>query len=159
MKAIVQRVSEASVTVSGQVVGQIQKGLCVLVGIGREDTDKDVEFIARKLLNLRLFQHPESGKSWDRNVVQIEGGVLLISQFTLCHVLKGNKPDFHNAMTGESARVLFDELTERMRRQYVSDRIATGQFGAYMDVRIANDGPVTISLDSRDSIASADTTH
>mmetsp|Transcript_42013 Transcript_42013/g.48726 ORF Transcript_42013/g.48726 Transcript_42013/m.48726 type:complete len:166 (+) Transcript_42013:62-559(+) len=150
MKVIVQRVSEASVSVSGHLVGQIHKGLCVLVGIGNDDTSKDVEYISRKLLNVRLFPHPETKKSWDKNVVQIDGGILLISQFTLCHVFKGNKPDFHNAMPGESAKALFDELTERMRRQYISERIATGQFGSYMDVRIANDGPVTVSFDSRD---------
>lgn len=149
MKLVVQRVSAASVTVGGDVVGEIQKGLCVLVGIARDDTSTDVEHVARRLLGLRLFPNTESGKQWDANVTDINGGVLLISQFTLCHVLKGNKPDFHNAMSGAEAKQLFDHLVASIRNQHKNLPVATGTFGAYMNVHIENDGPVTIQLDTK----------
>ena len=167
MRLVLQRVTSASVTVEGQVVGAIGRGVCVLVGITDTDTSSDVEFAARKILNTRLWpsslrttapsqqSKPDAPvKQWDAAVVDIQGGgVLLVSQFTLCHVLKGNKPDFHKAMKTEPAKKLFDALVTQVKQGFTgvsSDNapVATGMFGAYMDVQIANDGPVTLVIDS-----------
>lgn len=122
----------------------------MLVGISKDDTAVDMEYAMRKILSVRLFPNPDNGKQWDKNVVDIDGGVLLVSQFTLCHVLKGNKPDFHNAMATKEALEMFNTMVENMRKTYLPERIATGQFGAYMDIKLANDGPVTLSLNSRE---------
>jgi D-aminoacyl-tRNA deacylase len=149
MKLVLQRVTSASVSVADEIVGQIQRGLCVLVGISRDDTAEDLDYAMRKILSVRLFPDPDTGKLWHKNVVDIDGSVLLISQFTLCHVLKGNKPDFHNAMTTKEANDLFHHMVNQMRSTIGHDRIATGSFGAYMNVHIANDGPVTLHIDSR----------
>jgi D-tyrosyl-tRNA(Tyr) deacylase len=150
MRAIIQRVGAAAVTVGGSTVGAIDRGLCVLVGIANGDTDSDLEYIAKKLLAIRLFPDA-NGKNWTKSVVDIEGSLLLVSQFTLCHVLKGNKPDFHNAMNGAESRPMFDKLVMTIQKAYRTDRVATGAFGEHMQVNIVNDGPVTITLDSRES--------
>ncbi|KAJ9450389.1 D-tyrosyl-tRNA(Tyr) deacylase [Diplonema papillatum] len=147
MRGVVQRVTSASVTVEGAVVGSVGKGLCVLVGISTTDTPAMIPWMAKKLLNLRLFEGG-GGKNWAKNVVDVDGEILLVSQFTLCHVLKGSKPDFHNAMPGSQSQPFFDELVAALRKAYRPDRIATGSFGAYMDVDIRNDGPVTLVLDA-----------
>jgi D-tyrosyl-tRNA(Tyr) deacylase len=150
MKIVVQRVLQASVTVGGASVGAIDRGICALIGISHDDTDKDVEFAVRKLLQLRLWPNPETKKSWDKSVMDINGGLLLVSQFTLCHVLKGNKPDFHNAMKGPEAKVIFDQLVEAVRKGHTQPALVqTGAFGEHMNVSIVNDGPVTIQLNSR----------
>lgn len=150
MKLVIQRVTSASVTVGENVVGRIGKGLCVLVGIAHNDTPTDMEYAIRKILKVRLFSDCTTGKHWTKNVTEIDGEVLLVSQFTLCHVLKGNKPDFHNAMTTKEAQQFFDNLTIELRAAYQTQRISTGQFGAYMDVQISNDGPVTLFLNSQE---------
>ena len=149
MRAIIQRVATASVSVGEKPVSAIGHGLCVLIGIFDGDTDKDLEYIVRKLLNIRLFDSQE-GKGWTRNVTEVDGSLLLVSQFTLCHVLKGNKPDFHNAMKGSDSKPMFDQLVAACAAGYKPNKIATGAFGEYMHVSIVNDGPVTITLDSRE---------
>ncbi len=150
MRIVVQRVLQAGVTVGGNSVGAIEHGICALVGIAHDDTDKDLEYAVRKLLQLRLFANPDTKKGWDKNVMEVNGGVLLVSQFTLCHVLKGNKPDFHLAMSGPQAKVLFDQLVEMIRKTHPDPlKVQTGAFGEYMQVSIINDGPVTIQLNSR----------
>jgi D-tyrosyl-tRNA(Tyr) deacylase len=150
MRIVVQRVLRAGVTVGETTVGAIGHGICALVGIAHDDTEKDVEYAVRKLLQLRIFPNPENKKGWDKNVMDVSGGVLLVSQFTLCHVLKGNKPDFHNAMSGPEAKILFDKLVESVRKAHPDpSKIQTGAFGEYMNVSIVNDGPVTIQLNSR----------
>ncbi|RNE98020.1 D-tyrosyl-tRNA deacylase [Trypanosoma conorhini] len=149
MRAVVQRVLSGSVTVGDEVVGAVGRGVAVLVGVHRDDTVDDVNYIARKLLALRIWPSEDGAKTWDRCVRQVGGGILLISQFTLMHVLKGNKPDFHLAMGPEGASEMFQRLRDALAREYAEDRIATGRFQAYMRVNLVNDGPVTIVLDSR----------
>nr|CAD7198257.1 unnamed protein product [Timema douglasi]CAD7404749.1 unnamed protein product [Timema poppensis] len=148
MKAIIQRVVQASVSVEDELINSIGKGLCVLIGISRDDTKKDMEYIARKLLNLRLFEN-EEGKKWDVSVKDKRLEILCISQFTLYSVLKGNKPDFHNAMSGDTSEQFYNEFLALLRSQYQPDLVKDGKFGAYMQVLIQNDGPVTVELESQ----------
>ncbi|CAL8331066.1 unnamed protein product [Merluccius merluccius] len=147
MKAIIQRVTAASVAVGGEQVSAIGRGLCVLLGISVEDTQKDVDYIVRKILNLRLFED-ENGRAWSKSVVDRGFEVLCVSQFTLQCVLKGNKPDFHAAMPAELAQPFYSHLLESMRCAYKPELIKDGEFGAKMQVNIQNDGPVTIELTS-----------
>jgi D-tyrosyl-tRNA(Tyr) deacylase len=149
MKAVIQRVMKASVCVAGEVVGSIQNGLCVLIGISKDDTDKDLEFIVRKILNIRLFKESEESAKWDKSVVDKDFEVLCISQFTLQAVLKGNKPDFHQAMMADKSKEFYDRFLDTIGKMYKKEKIQNGQFGAYMQVSIQNDGPVTILLDSK----------
>ncbi|KAI4371031.1 hypothetical protein MLD38_019308 [Melastoma candidum] len=148
MRAVVQRVSSASVEVEGRVVSQIGPGLLVLVGIHESDTESDADYICRKVLNMRLFTNESSGRGWDRNVMQKDFEVLLVSQFTLYGFLKGNKPDFHLAMPPQQARPFYDSLVERFGKAYKKEAIKDGVFGAMMNVSLVNDGPVTMQLDS-----------
>ncbi|XP_030638559.1 D-aminoacyl-tRNA deacylase 1 [Chanos chanos] len=147
MKAIIQRVTKASVTVGEEQISSIGRGLCVLLGISVEDTQKDAEYIVRKILNLRVFED-ENGRAWSRSVMDKELEVLCVSQFTLQCILKGNKPDFHTAMPAEMAQPFYNSILEQMRNTYKPELIKDGQFGAYMQVHIQNDGPVTIELES-----------
>ena len=145
MKAVVQRVKSASVTVDGEVKGSISQGLMVLVGIGRDDTVKDAEWIADKIVNLRIFE-TEEGKM-DKSLLDIGGELLLVSQFTLygdCR--KGRRPSFSDAMEADKARAFFEKFVEIARTKVA--RVETGVFQAMMDVALINDGPVTLLLDS-----------
>uniref|UniRef100_A0A182P2J1 D-aminoacyl-tRNA deacylase n=1 Tax=Anopheles epiroticus TaxID=199890 RepID=A0A182P2J1_9DIPT len=146
MKAIIQRVASAKVTVGDELVSSIGRGLCVLVGISAEDNANDVEWMARKLLNLRLFE--ESGKRWMASVMDLQLEILCVSQFTLYHRLKGNRPDFSRAMQGPDAQQLYESLLQRMRNEYATERILDGRFGAMMQVHVVNDGPVTLEIES-----------
>eukprot|EP01004_Peranema_trichophorum_P009756 NODE_8504_length_672_cov_29.136612_g7880_i0.p1 GENE.NODE_8504_length_672_cov_29.136612_g7880_i0~~NODE_8504_length_672_cov_29.136612_g7880_i0.p1 ORF type:complete len:181 (-),score=40.92 NODE_8504_length_672_cov_29.136612_g7880_i0:68-610(-) len=149
MRGVLQRVAAASVTLrdTKALVSEIQTGICVLVGIGREDTIEEAKWLSNKILSLRVFSN-EEGKGWSKSVVDIQGEVLLVSQFTLLHVLKGNKPDFHNAMGGPMALDLFNEVVRLTRSKYISDKVKVGSFGEHMMLSIVNDGPVTLTLDS-----------
>ncbi|XP_013112848.1 D-aminoacyl-tRNA deacylase [Stomoxys calcitrans] len=147
MKAIVQRVTSAKVTVSEELVSSIGRGLCVLVGITHSDTEKDAEYLSRKLLSLRLFED-SAGKRWQKSVQDEKLEIMCVSQFTLYHRLKGNKPDFHLAMQGEQAQQLYQTFLKRLGQTYDAEKIKDGKFGAYMQVHIQNDGPVTIELES-----------
>lgn len=147
MKAVVQRVTRASVTVGGEQISAIGRGICVLLGISMEDTQKELEHMVRKILNLRVFED-ESGKHWSKSVMDKEYEVLCVSQFTLQCVLKGNKPDFHLAMPTEQAESFYNSFLEQLRKSYRPELIRDGKFGAYMQVHIQNDGPVTIELES-----------
>ncbi|KDR16783.1 D-tyrosyl-tRNA(Tyr) deacylase 1 [Zootermopsis nevadensis] len=122
MKAVVQRVIKANVTVEGEVISSIGKGLCVLIGISKDDTKKDMEYIARKLLSIRLFEN-DQGKKWHLSVKDKGYEILCISQFTLYHVLKGNKLDFHNAMAAEKSEAYYKEFLDLIRVQYQADLI------------------------------------
>lgn len=143
--------SSASVEVEGEVVGSIGKGLLVLVGIGREDTETDAEFIIQKMAKMRLFTHPETNRPWDLSVIDAGGSILCVSQFTLFGRLKGNKPDFSRAKAPQEAKEMYDSFLGKLRR-VVGDpgRVQDGKFGAMMDVKLVNDGPVTFTLDSQD---------
>lgn len=151
MKAVIQRVLKASVTVSEELVGSIQQGLCVLIGISRDDTDKDMEFIAKKLLSLKLFDSTD-GKAWSNSVVDSDFEVLCVSQFTLqARTSKGAKPDFHLAMFADKSEDFYNKFLDLMKSKYKADKIQNGKFGANMQVHIQNDGPVTIIIDSNES--------
>jgi D-tyrosyl-tRNA(Tyr) deacylase len=145
MRVVVQRSKEASVTVAGEVVGQIEHGLVLLVGITHEDTEKEVEFVADKVAHLRIFED-EEGKM-NHSVLETGGQILSISQFTLygdCR--KGRRPNFMAAARPEQAEPLYHLFNEKLREKGL--RVETGRFGAMMDVRLVNNGPVTLIVES-----------
>lgn len=147
MRSVVQRVTRAQVTVAGEVVGAIEQGLCVLVGAGDGDGDADVAYTVDKLVNLRIFADAD-GKM-NRSVLDLGGGVLLISQFTLFgDARKGRRPAFTGALEPVMAQQRYDQVVAGVRAAGVA-RVATGVFRADMAVELVNDGPVTILLDSR----------
>lgn len=145
MKAVVQRVSQARVVVAGEEVGAIGLGLLVLVGVAHGDGDGDLQWLANKLIGLRIFSD-EAGKM-SRSLRDVGGSALLVSQFTLCaDVTKGTRPSFAKAMEPEAAATLFNRLVAGVAE---SVPVQTGRFGAHMEVGLTNDGPVTLWLDSR----------
>lgn len=147
MRAVVQRVSRASVTVEGEVVGAIEAGLLVLLGAGAGDAPADLAYLVDKLVNLRIFSD-EAGKM-NRSVLDCGGGVLVVSQFTLYgDARRGRRPAFTDALEPVAARALYEQSLEALRQAGVT-RVAAGVFGADMKVELVNDGPVTILLDSR----------
>jgi len=147
MRAIIQRVTKASVTVNEELISSIGRGICVLVGISKDDTEKDIEYIVRKILNVRIWDD-EKGKRWQYSASQQKLEILCVSQFTLYHVLKGNSPDFHNAMTASSSEDFFQKFITALKTAYTPELVKEGKFGHYMQVNLQNDGPVTIQLDS-----------
>jgi D-tyrosyl-tRNA(Tyr) deacylase len=150
MKVVLQRVKEASVVVGGDVVGRINRGLCLLVGVEKGDGDEDVRFLAKKIFELRIF--PDENGKMNLAVGDISGGILAISQFTLAGSLrKGRRPSFDKAEEPERAEKLFGALVDRLQEYGV--RVETGIFAAMMDVCLVNDGPVTFVLESRKASA------
>lgn len=146
MRAVAQRVSEASVVVDGEIVGAIDRGLLVYLGAGQGDADADVELMANKLAGLRIF--PDDEGKMSRSVEEIGGAILVVSQFTLFgDVRKGRRPSFTDAAPPEEAELLYERVVERLRARGL--RVQTGRFRATMDVRSRVDGPVTILVDSR----------
>ena len=147
MRAIIQRVSSASVQIEGKIKGQIQTGLLVLLGIENEDTIKDMEWLVKKIIQLRIFSD-EEGKM-NLSIQDINGDILLISQFTLfASTKKGNRPSFIRSAKPEIANPLYEQFiieTEKV----LCKKIQTGIFGADMQVALVNDGPVTIHIDSK----------
>ncbi len=145
MRVVIQRVKASSVTVEGVTVGQIGRGLNLLVGIAPTDTDTEVDWMVRKVLSLRLF--PSEGQDrWDLSVSEIQGELLVVSQFTLygdCQ--KGRRPSFDDAAPPDQAKALFDRFVAKLSESGL--RVETGRFGAMMQVAIANDGPVTLILE------------
>ena len=143
VRAVLQRVSAASVTVDDEVTGRIGEGILVLLGAGRGDDDAAVEWILRKTLELRIF--PDEGGRMNRSLIDVGGALLVVSQFTLygdCR--KGRRPSFASAMAPDDARRLYDRFVARAREEGVE--VATGRFGAMMDVSLTNEGPVTFWL-------------
>ncbi|MCE4993889.1 D-aminoacyl-tRNA deacylase [Staphylococcus xylosus] len=146
MRIVVQRVSEASVS-NDSIENKINKGYCLLVGVGKTSTEADIATLAKKILNARLFED-EDGKL-NLNLQQIGGEILSISQFTLyADVRKGNRPGFTQSMPPERANELYEKLNETLRSYGIN--VLTGEFGTDMLVNIANDGPVTIIYESQD---------
>ncbi|HUC06570.1 MAG TPA: D-aminoacyl-tRNA deacylase [Solirubrobacterales bacterium] len=146
MRAVVQRVSEASVTVEGKVVGQIQAGLCALVGVAEGDTEADAQWLAAKVIELRIFED-EQGKM-NRSLVDTKGGLLAISQFTLLgDARQGRRPGFSAAALPDVAQPLYARFCAIARAAGVA--VAEGIFRATMTVKIVNEGPVTLLLDSK----------
>ncbi len=147
MRFVIQRVSEASVTIEGNICGSIGRGFMVLIGVSSDDTKDNADRLIRKMLGLRIFEDSE-GKT-NLSLDSVGGGLLLVSQFTLyADCRKGNRPSFINAGAPEHAEALYDYIVSECRRQKPEMRIETGSFGADMKVHIENDGPFTIILDS-----------
>jgi len=149
VKALLQRVTGASVSVAGEVVGKIGRGLVVFVGVANEDTEKDAQYLAQKIVNLRIFAD-EEGK-FNLSALDIKGELLLVSQFTLlADTRKGRRPSFVEAAPPAQAEELFNYFVEQASAPGL--KVETGRFQQYMQVEIHNDGPVTILLDSREKI-------
>ena len=147
MKALLQRVDRAGVSFDGNITGEIGKGLCVFLGVVHEDTDKDVKWLADKIVNLRIFEDV-SGKM-NRSVIDENGEVLVVSQFTLCgDCKKGRRPSWTNAAEPTFANSMYEKFVNEIETKGV--RTETGVFLAHMKVEICNDGPVTLMIDSRE---------
>jgi D-tyrosyl-tRNA(Tyr) deacylase len=146
MRAVVQRVRSASVTVDGAIVGRIGPGLLVFVGVGQDDGPEDVQYIASKIRELRIF--PDDHGRMNRSVVETAGSVLLVSQFTLqADCRKGRRPSLDGAAPPALAKALYSDVVRSLADAGLE--VATGIFQAHMDVELVNDGPVTMLLDSR----------
>jgi D-tyrosyl-tRNA(Tyr) deacylase len=147
MITIVQRVSEARVTVAGEIVGSIGPGLLALAAVVKTDTDRDIAWTAAKLSAMRVFRSTDGTKHFDRDVKEIGGAILLVSNFTVsAATTKGRRPSLDRAAEPAVAQAMFDKLVQAVRAQQVP--VQTGQFGASMQVGLTNDGPVTFILDS-----------
>ena len=146
MKAVFQRVTEASVTVEGTQIAEIDHGVLLLVGVCDGDTEQEAQVMAKKVAELRVFC--DENDKMNLSVLDVGGSVLAVSQFTLCaSTARGRRPDFFGAARPEVAKPLFDYFVECLRQNGVAD-VQTGEFGADMKVRLLNDGPVTILLDT-----------
>ena len=147
MRVCVQRVSEASVKVDGEIIGQIDRGLMILLGIEAEDDQNDIDWLVQKLTNLRIF-NDEEGKM-NHSVLDVQGDFLVISQFTLhASTKKGNRPSYIKAARPEQAIPLYEKFVETLKLKS-NRKVETGEFGADMKVSLVNDGPVTIWMDSK----------
>ena len=147
MRIVIQRVSEASVTIDQQVAGEIQTGLLVLLGIEDADGQEDIDWLVKKLVNLRIF--PDENGVMNTSVKDVDGDVLLISQFTLhASTKKGNRPSYIKAARPEIAIPMYEAFIKSLEMS-LGKPIQTGEFGADMKVRLLNDGPVTIGIDSK----------
>ena len=147
MRIVLQRVKSASVAIEGSVVGEIEQGFLLLVGVGPDDTRDDASYLARKIAGMRIFSD-ENGKM-NLSIDQVGGKILSVSQFTLfADTKKGNRPSFTGAASPEAANKLYEEFNEILRTEY-GLIVETGEFGADMRVNLVNDGPVTILLDTK----------
>ena len=148
MRALIQRVREASVNVGGHVVGAIGPGILVLAAMAADDGEADRDWLARKIVALRIFD--DDGGVMNRSITDVAGAILAVSQFTLfASTRKGNRPSWSGAAPPEIAKPKFDDFVAALARER-GQAVATGEFGAMMQVALVNDGPVTIWLDSRD---------
>jgi D-tyrosyl-tRNA(Tyr) deacylase len=146
MRAVIQRVSEASVRVNGENTGQIGRGLVALLGIAADDTRADADYLSEKIVSLRVF--PDAAGKFARSVQEVDGSILVVSQFTLCgDCRKGRRPSFTAAAGVDKALPLYEYFLESLRRKDVP--VATGRFQAAMAVHLVNDGPVTLIVESR----------
>ncbi len=147
MRTVIQRVTRASVTVDGQVIGKIEKGLLILVGIEDIDTQSDIEWLAGKVTNLRVFDD-ENGVM-NKSIKDVDGDILLVSQFTLhASTKKGNRPSYIRAAKPDFAIPMYEKFIGQLEQE-VGKKIETGEFGADMKVELLNDGPVTIIIDTQ----------
>lgn len=146
MRVVLQRVKSSQVTVDGEIVGKIGRGLNLLVGIANTDTDAEIDWMVRKCLELRLFPDPQGGERWQKSVEEIGGELLVVSQFTLygdCR--KGRRPSFDRSAPPQTAEDLYHRFVAKLRASGL--KVETGKFGAMMQVVIENDGPVTLLLE------------
>ncbi len=147
MRIVIQRVKSSQVEVDGEIVGKIGRGLNLLVGVAPTDTEAELDWMARKCLDLRLFPGEEGGERWEKSVREIGGELLVVSQFTLygdCR--KGRRPSFSGSANPELAEALYEQFVAKLRQSNL--RVETGKFGAMMQVRIENDGPVTLLVNN-----------
>ncbi|MCD6238473.1 MAG: D-tyrosyl-tRNA(Tyr) deacylase [Thermotoga sp.] len=148
MRAVVQRVSKAKVTVNDEIIGKIEKGLLILLGVGKEDDGKDVKYMCEKIVNLRIFED-EKGKM-NLSLLDTRGEILIVSQFTLYGDCKrGRRPSFDKAADVHAGEVLYEEFVKMIKSCYPMLNVQTGKYRAYMQVISVNDGPVTILIDSK----------
>ena len=146
MRAVVQRVSNSSVTVDQNVIGKIDRGIMVLLGVNDDDNSKDVEYLVDKIVNLRIFE--DENEKMNLSLLDIKGDLLVVSQFTLygdCR--KGRRPNFTDAAKPDIAIPLYEEFIDKAKKYGI--KVETGEFGAHMSVDIVNDGPVTLLIDSK----------
>ena len=147
MRAVIQRVSEASVTIDGNVKAAIGHGFLVLLGVCEEDTSEDVEWLVRKIVALRVFDDDQG--IMNRSILEVDGNILVISQFTLfASYKKGNRPSWLRAAKHEISIPLYEEFCSKLSNS-LGKSVGTGEFGAYMKVSLVNDGPVTICMDTK----------
>lgn len=147
MKAVIQRVSQSSVTIDGEFVASIQKGLLILVGIEEVDTKEDIEWLSSKIVNLRIFG--DENDVMNLSVKDIDGDIIVVSQFTLhASTKKGNRPSYIKAAKPEFAIPLYNQFIQQVEKD-LAKKVQTGQFGADMKVSLLNDGPVTILIDTK----------
>lgn len=146
MRLLIQRVRSSSVTVDEKIIGQIGLGLNILVGIAPTDTEAEINWMVRKCLELRLFPGDADDSKWEKSVTDIQGELLVVSQFTLygdCR--KGRRPSFSNSASPDVAQTLYEQFVNKLKQSGL--KVATGKFGAMMQVQIENDGPVTLLLE------------
>lgn len=147
MRVVVQRVKKASVTVEGKVISEINTGFLILLGIETEDSAEDIQWLSKKIVQLRVFS--DENDAMNKSLLDIQGEVLVVSQFTLhASTKKGNRPSFINAARPEIAIPLYEEFVKQLKIDS-HQKVVTGEFGAMMDVALINDGPVTIIIDSK----------
>ena len=144
MKVVIQRSLEANVKVNSKIVGRIDKGYVVLVGFSSNDDESILPKMAKKIINLRIFEDENNKMNYD--IKKIDGQILLISQFTLYSILDGNRPSFKDALNYKDAKALYEKFIEELRKYDI--KVETGLFGVDMKVSLVNDGPVTILIDS-----------
>jgi D-tyrosyl-tRNA(Tyr) deacylase len=146
MRVVVQRVKQARVSVEEKVIGEIKQGLLCFIGVGKEDRETDADYLAAKIPHLRVFEDAEG--RFNRSVLEIKGGILVVSQFTLfgdCR--KGRRPSFSDAAEPDQARELYHRFIAKLKENAIP--VATGEFQAHMEVELINDGPVTLLLDTK----------
>lgn len=147
MKAVIQRVAQSSVTIEGEIVASIQKGLLILVGIEEADTKEDIEWLSSKIVNLRIFS--DENEVMNLSVKDVNGDAIIVSQFTLhASTKKGNRPSYIKAAKPEIAIPLYNQFIQQVEKD-LAKKVQTGQFGADMKVSLLNDGPVTILIDTK----------
>ena len=147
MRAVIQRVKEASVTINKEIVSRIGIGFLVLLGIETEDSEEDIDWLVRKIANLRVFA--DENDAMNKDIAQVNGDIIVVSQFTLhASTKKGNRPSFIKAARPEIAVPLYDTFVSQLER-VLDKKVQTGEFGAMMDIALINDGPVTIVIDSK----------
>ncbi len=147
MKTVVQRVSKASVTVDGGIISKIGQGLLILLGIENEDTSEDIEWLSRKIVNLRIFNDEEG--VMNKSLIEVKGDAIVVSQFTLhASTKKGNRPSYLKAAKPEIAIPIYENFVKRLEID-LGKKVGTGVFGADMKVELMNDGPVTIIVDTK----------
>ncbi|ERF68850.1 D-tyrosyl-tRNA(Tyr) deacylase [Endocarpon pusillum Z07020] len=148
-QAILQRVASASVSVDKKLISSIERGILVFAAIGPDDTKKDAESMASKVLKMKMWPDETGSKQWKRSVQDIDGEILCVSQFTLlANTRKGHKPDFHGAAKPEEARLLYDHFVSKIQNLYLAEKVKNGVFQAMMEVGLVNDGPVGVNYRS-----------